>query len=206
MTIKMYDGKKAVTVGGDEGWSFLFIDEDENDINKLYSTVAWLYRCVDIRSNAVAAMPYEVRKNKNTILTYDGSTFSEDLPRDLEFLFNFPILMKRTETAACLTGRAYWEKRQMLSGRAYQHDWLIPSSITPILNGVVGLGGARYDASKVYGDLLGFWRQNPMSLAEFLEMEIEQVIYFWLPDYAVEIGLAMNYPGKAVLENAGPRS
>jgi len=88
-----------------------------------YQSVAWVRRCVDLRANAIAAMPFEVDGG-------NAGTLVEVLPR----------LLLLTEVALCIYGSAYWlrEKRgHILLGLR----WLAPQSISPVFDTQRGLTG-----------------------------------------------------------------
>jgi HK97 family phage portal protein len=88
-----------------------------------YQSVAWVRRCVDLRANAIAAMPFEI----------DGG--------NAEMLVDvLPRLFLLTEIALCLHGSAYWlrEKRGRI---LLVLRWLAPQSISPVFDTQRGLTG-----------------------------------------------------------------
>lgn len=211
MTTIFYDGEKAVNLfNNPDAWTIISGEQDTKGIQKLYSTVAYLYRCVSLRANAVAAMPFVLMKGKTEVAVWTGTDFEEDLPPKMEWLNNLNEFLAKTEAAACLMGGAYWERRKNVLGtRDLKYEWLLPSTIDEIYNGVPGVGGMKHEESVPLGELLGFWRREPFyghreqTPGTIRELGIEDVVYFWLPDYGVEIGRAVNTPGRAVLTNAG---
>lgn len=195
---------KTVSVNSDEGWTLLTGDYSQKSIDHLYSTISWLYRCVTIRGNSVSAMPFEVRKGEQVVYEYDGITPQTSIPTEIEWIRQLPQLLGLVEVANCLGGRAYIERQKnLLRRRDLSLKWLLPWSIVPIYNGVANEFGTERDSEKSVGTLLGFWRKMTEYQFQPTRFEVEDVGYFWLPDYATEIGPARNYPGKAVLQNAG---
>lgn len=159
-------------------------ENNDNSIDHLYSTVSWLYRCVSLRSNSVASMPFEVRKGNSIVYEYDGISAQNAPPKEISFVSNLPSLLGRVEAAAILSGQAYIGRTKNVMGNDMPLRWYLPHSVEPALNGISGIGGYRFDSSQPYGSLQGFYRQDPQrSTCKFLE--IEEVLYFWLPDYAV---------------------
>jgi len=186
----------------EEVWTIHSDNDSDVDINHLYSTIAWLYRCVNIRGNSVAAMPFEIRKGESVVYEYDGVTPQNTPPKELEWILKWPRFSGSIEVASILGGEAYLSQRKNVLGGDMPLRWYLPWSVHPILNGIVGRGGLRTDSMQPYGELLGFWRDEPPNAVP-RELEIEDVLYFWYPDHAVEIGRAKNYPAKAVFQNAG---
>ena len=199
-----YDGQKAVNIfNNPDAWTVLGGDTEQVSISKLYQTVATLYRCVGLRANAVAAMPYTLLQGKKPIATWTGTDFEDDIPEKMQWLNHLNDLLAKVEAASCLVGGAYWGRRKNILGtRDLKYDWFLPSSIYESFNGRPGIGGMKHDPALPLGELVGFWRTIPY-YGTIIDIAIEDMVYFWLPDYGVEIGRAINTPGRAVLQNAG---
>ncbi|MCP4937314.1 MAG: phage portal protein, partial [bacterium] len=144
-------------------------------------------------------MPFEIRKGDEIVYEFDGSTTQTAVPKGLSFVGDIPHLMGLVEIANTLGGKAYIERSKSVMDTDMGFKWLLPWSITPLYNGVPP---QPYNSEFPFGDIVRFERTNPRNGAP-LNMELDQMLYFWLPDYAVEIGPAKNYPGLAVLNNAG---
>jgi len=197
----LYDGRKTVDINNPDVWTSLGVS-DGTDLDKLYSSVAWLYRCVRLISNSVAAMPFEIRRRGNPVITFDGTTFDTDLPKELKWLGEMPTLLAKTTASNLLAGQAYWEQQGNITGtRIFNFNWMLPSTITPVYNFVPNMYGMEQDYEQPRGTLLYFWRTLP--LVAPIKLDLQNVVYFWYPDHTVEIGPAQAYPGKAVLMNAG---
>lgn len=204
MTVKVYDGKKTVTLTGNEGWTIHGQEPNGQSADKLYSLVSWMYRCVALRGNSVAAMPFVVKRGQDEVYEFDGMTPQDAPPREIPWLANLPTMLGKVEVATTLGGRAYFERRKNVLGtRDLSFDWMLPWSIEPIYNGIPNQFGVEYAREKTFGELLGFWRHFLNLSPASIRFEVEEVIHFWPPDYATEIGPSLNYPAKAVMANAG---
>jgi HK97 family phage portal protein len=80
-----------------------------------YLAVAWVRRCLELRANALSAMPYAVLSRAGDTVDWP---FTGDLKR----------LLWLTEGAMCIYGRAYWFRKRQ-GRRVLYHRWLVPSSI-----------------------------------------------------------------------------
>lgn len=201
--IKVYDGKKTVSLTGNEGWTIHGENDSQESADKLYSLVSWFYRCVTVRGNSVAAMPFVIKRGKEEVYEFDGLTPQDDPPKDITWVKKLPLMLGKVEVANVLGGRAYFERRQNVLGtRDLFYDWFLPWSVIPVYNGIANRYGTRNDPNKSYGDLLGFWRDFLNLGQQPIFFEPEEMVYFWMPDYATEIGPAFNYPAKAVFRNA----
>ena len=178
---ELFTGYKGVRLEDlpEEAWRIVAGEGRQSGAAKLYATVAWLYRCVDVRAGAVAHMPYEVRKGETVITSQDDAA-----PEQFGWLNDLPGLLYRTEAAVALTGRAYWFRERNLL-RTLAVRWLRPDSVTPVIDRD-GLGGFRRQVG-----------------GQELLLDVDDVVYFWLPDPFVELGPAEHYPGKAALTAAG---
>lgn len=172
-----------------EAWTILGGGNQSQAIDKLYATVSWLYRCVELRANGVMTMPFAVKRGRDIVAEYDGVTFDDELADSgLVFLPKLPRLLAMVEAAATLSGAAYFERRtNVLGSRVLGFDWLLPSSVTP-------------EFDRATGELTGFKRGIQGKL---IPMTADEIVYFWRPDHTVERGPAKRTPGKAVLQNAG---
>jgi hypothetical protein len=186
----------------EEVWTIHSGGEYEVDADKLYSTVSWLYRCVTIRGNSIASMPFEIRQGEEVVYEYDGITPQNTPPKDLNWILDWPELAGKVEIASILGGEAYIGRMQNVLGGDMPLRWYLPWSVEPVLNGVTSTSLFSFDSSLPHGSLQGFLRRDPKKGTP-RRLEIEDVLYFWYPDHSVEIGAAKNYPGKSVMQNAG---
>jgi len=87
------DSAKALTV--DQFFQYLEQLTDEPTKTKLYKTVSWVHRCIELRANNLAAIPYKILK---------GETELEDYPIEFDTLF------WDLEADLCIFGAGYWLK------------------------------------------------------------------------------------------------
>lgn len=130
--------------------------------HQAYSIVAWVRRCVELRCNALSAIP---------VAYYRG----EDTEADWEYADLMPRILWMTEAALQIYGAAYWLRLKNPYGFEKGYRWLLPTTITP-----------KYDKRK---GLTHFERQIPDAEPE--RLELDDVLYFWTPNLAAEVG-----PGK----------
>ncbi len=169
---------------------------DTSGLAKRYATVATLYRGVEIRAQAVATMPYDILGSDGKVV-YESES-GEKFPAGLEFMTDFPDLLARTEAAVSLEGGAYWEK-QRNQVRTRSLKWLLPGSVTPVYNQPSKPG---FDPTLPIGALLYFSRELGAPIPP-IRLEIDDVLYFWPPNWEVETGPSKNTPGKAAFAAAG---
>jgi HK97 family phage portal protein len=107
-------GAKSVSLGDFDAWLDAQIN-GKGDTSEVYKYIAWAYRCVNLRANAVAAMPY--------VVTPIGGTEPIDSPWPLT------RLLWNTEAALCTWGAFYWLKR---ANRVVIRDlqWLNPLTMS----------------------------------------------------------------------------
>lgn len=163
MSASLFDGIKSVRLDDlpPEAWRVIAGDSDTSaEAQRLYETVAFLYRCVEVRANALVALPWAVQRNDSDIWTNaDGA-----LPAELAALSDIPDLLWQTEAAMCLAGEAFWHKIETRARRLLEVRWLSPSTITPVWDADAGL--------------IGYKRALPNRAPQ--PMSVEEVVHFWL--------------------------
>jgi hypothetical protein len=169
-----------------EAWTYL-VGGDDNapDLRKYFRSIAWLNRGIHLRKQAVASMPFTIKKGENII------DQSNDYQNVLGFLPNPRSLFGICEQSLSMTGREYiFINRRAIMGRAVpsglQH--MTSSSIRPV-----------YDENN--GELLYFERTMNGKIME--PLDVEDVLYFWPTDDAVENGPPQDWPALAALQAAG---
>jgi phage portal protein BeeE len=164
----------------EEAWRIIAGEGGNEGSTKLYGLVPALYRGVDLRAGSVAAMPWEIVRGETVVMTNE-----DDAPEQFPWLDDLPELLYKTEAALTLTGRAYWFRERNLL-RTLGVRWLRPDSVRPVIDTADGL--------------TGFTRRVDSRDKAF---EIDDFVYFWLPDPMVELGPAENYPGRSAMAAAG---
>jgi HK97 family phage portal protein len=124
-----FDGAKSIQLDVLQQWSDLGNVPWANAQTPAHiaSTVAFLYRCIDIRSNAVASMPWGLFQGKTEIASDD----LDEMPAGYEFLEHLMPMLQRTEQALSTGSRAYLLK-QANRVRVRGLQWLDPSTMEPV--------------------------------------------------------------------------
>jgi HK97 family phage portal protein len=132
--LKLFDGLKSYFFD-DYGshWRTLTTATMSTDVYKLYASVPYLYRAIDIRAKTIQAIPYSVYNAKGIDVT-DNEIYKQIIQNVSELLY-------RTEAALCLYGRAYWTKD--VEQRVPIPNWLLPTLVNPQY--VSGKGLTHYD-------------------------------------------------------------
>lgn len=145
-----------------EAWTFVTGgNRDTGDVAGLFAKVPWVYRSVQMRSQALSALPFAVLK---------GDT-EQDIDK-IAYLRGFVQLLYRIEQSLVLYGAAYvMPERNRLIPLGLR--WLSPLSITP-----------KFDKDK---GLIGFER-TISDRREPEKFKPDEIIYFWLPDAVSEVG------------------
>ena len=152
--------------------------QDEKDIQTYYKAIPWLFRGVDIRADAVAAMPFSIYRGETEI---DNS---EDYKNVVKFLPNPGGLFGLLESALVIWNYAYAFKLRnefMTKGLRY----LLPSSV----KAKIELNGN-----------ISFKRKEGK---EWKDYDKEDIVYFWGRDPFVEIGPPQASPAGAAAAAAG---
>lgn len=156
-----FDGIKAIPLNQlpPEAWDVAGGNESETAATKLYSLQGWLYRCVQIRANTMAGLPWAMVRGESDLWTSD-----EDAPQQYTALDKFDLMLWLTEAALTLTGEAFWLKERN-TVRTVGLRWLAPSTMVP-----------QWSAD----GLVGFKRQ--VGRGEPILLSPDQVVYIALPN------------------------
>lgn len=172
----VFNGIKAVNINNlpEEAWRIIAGDDIEaGDVWKVYQNSAFFRACVDKRAAAISRLPRDIMRGDEAV--DEG---------EIEILKDLDKLLYQTEVALTLFGFAYIFKMQNRM-RPIDLRWLAPKSIMP-----------KYDEMN---GLIGFERTTK---AGAKELEVEDLLYFWTPPIANEIGPGEPV-GKAALNAAG---
>ena len=156
-------------------------DKDEPDAFELFKSVPWLWRCVELRANAVAAMPFRIVAGDTDADDFDNS---DDYQNALGWLPDPRRLLWLTEAALTCFGSAYWwqeRNRIVITGMRY----IRPDTIEPQIDETKGLTGFKRNING---------RQ--------VDVPVKSLVYFWLPDPWVELGPPQSSPAMAALAAA----
>lgn len=107
-------GMKAITLNDFDNWLDAQMS-GQGDATTAYKAVAWAYRCLQLRANAVSTMPF--------VVVRQGSDEEVESPWPLA------RLLWQTEAALCTWGAFYWLKR---ANRVVLRElqWLNPSTMS----------------------------------------------------------------------------
>jgi phage portal protein BeeE len=158
MTQIFYDGAKAIPLQQlpPEAWTY-HDEETESSTHAIYAAVAFLYRAIDVRANALSGLPWAILRGDTELWSSD----EPDMPDTMQPFADIQDLLWQTEMALCLGSRAYWHKERnrtsVLSVR-----WLKPSSMFPVWKNVGLTGFERRVGTQVY------------------PLPVEDVVYVWL--------------------------
>ena len=122
-----------------------------------YKSGAFLYRCVDVRANAISALPWAIYRGETELASNDADM----LPEELAFMGDIVTLLYRTEVALCLDSRAYWLKLRNRV-RLLNLQWLDPSTMEPVWT-PQGIGAFKRKAN-----------------ANTTQLPAGDVVYIWL--------------------------
>ncbi|CAK0770221.1 putative Phage portal protein [Gammaproteobacteria bacterium] len=192
-----FDGMKAVTIWGDEGWSILSGNEKERPDTEIYyaARVGIVFRSMQIRADAVANIPFDlVDVNSGEVV---DST--DDWQNKVGFLPNPQGLLWLLESA--------W----VISGRAYIHASKNGASVLKIFKPLAP-GSVTYNVSKndftrkaltADGNSTQDLHYPPAIDKDGNPATGEFIVPVWMPDPDVEMGPPLKFPGKAALSAMG---
>ena len=146
-----------------------YFGSTEETPRSLYSVVAWLFACVELREKRVSSMPWAIFRGDTKILS-DTDNLS-----DYPFLDNLPDLLQLTEGALCLCGYAFWFKARNLRNQPLGLRWFAPDTIQVLYDRQQGISGFRR--------LLDPTR----SIAAGIDFTTDDIVYFRLPNAFSEL-------------------
>lgn len=162
-----YDGIRTVPLSGLREWNYWTQDgrvEDEAvDVATCYAAVPWLYRGVDIRAKAVAAMPYALYVGKSKKDVAEQAAYKPIVDALAANLY-------RTEAALVLTAQSYWLTEKNRTPR-----WVVPATVAP-----------NYDTAK---GVVSYTRTIDTPTGKVsVTLDPRNVVAFWLPSLTTELG------------------
>lgn len=177
----LYDGRTKTNINSlpEEAWTYLRGGKDSEQQN-IWKRVPWLYRGVELRSQAVAQMPFGIYKGETEI------DDSEDYQNKIEILPSPARIFKLVEMSNIICGYAYLFRILNKYGYDKGIRYLVPTTIKPDINDEEGLVGFKRT-------LRG--QETPY--------KIEDIIHFWMADPYVEIGPPASSAGLAALAASG---
>ncbi|GIV82774.1 MAG: hypothetical protein KatS3mg051_2128 [Anaerolineae bacterium] len=133
-------GRKAVPIDSlpEEAWTVINgANADHGDVVEHYEAVAFLYRCVQMRANALVAVPWYISRGDDTV----WSSEEDEPPDELAWLNDLSELLWLTEAALCLMAAAYWSHDSNRAGTRRMLGWYAPHTVKPVWDQAQGLVG-----------------------------------------------------------------
>lgn len=106
-------------------WWIEWAEGQRQDMASLYRQSAWAYRCVEIRSQTLAQIPYRIVQGEADV--EQGEFF--DLLAEVNPETNWGDLIAATEADMCIFGRAYWRKIRSGAGKPLFLQRLNPNGV-----------------------------------------------------------------------------
>lgn len=146
-----------------------------------YQSVAFLFRCVQIRQQALLRVPWAITRNGTDVWTSEEPT----PPLALDFAANIRQMLRLTEAALCLSPEAFWF-RERNRVRTLSLRWHAPTSVIPQWSETEGLTGFK----------------RTLGRGQSRTFEVDDYVYFALPNPMHET-LPGRPPAQAAMAAAG---
>lgn len=130
------------------------------------SSIATLYRCIDIRAGTVSQVPYSIYKITNNREVATSNNFWNN--SKFQWLSDFSRLMYLTEASILLTSEAFWLKQTSATNKNLGFRWLAAPYISPVYDTQYGITGFKRElntgAMEEFDkrDIVYFYTQNPL--------------------------------------------
>ena len=111
---------------------------------ELASLVGWLYRCVNLRANSLASVPWEIQAISSGNAIIDSESEEWDA---LPWASAIPELLWLTEASLSLVGVAYWHRLRNVGRRPVGLRWFAPNTISEVWDAREGLVSYRRSAN-----------------------------------------------------------
>lgn len=162
-----------------------YFGRDEATPSGLYSVVGWLYACVNLRADRVAAMPWAIFRGESQLVS------DEDDLSAMPYLDNFTDLLELTEGALCLLGYGYWFKSRNLRNAPLGLRWFAPDTIEVVYDRQVGIAGFRRYLTE----------QHQEQVTANTVYTPDDIVYFRLPNALSELAPG-SPPARAALADS----
>lgn len=153
-------------------------ESDDTQQGTYYTSVPWLARAIEMRANAVASVPFRIMRGETEI------DKSEQWADKLGYWPDPWRLLWLVEAALCFGPAYVWREYNRATTKALRY--VAPSTIAAKIDSVQGLTGFERN--------IGTRR---------IQATPDDLLYFWKPDYTVEIGPPTVTPAGAALAAAG---
>ena len=112
-----------------------------------------------------------VELRANALSSIPVKVYKGDTETEWEFANDMPLLLWLTEAALQIYGAAYWGRKRNVFGIDRGYRWLLPPTMKPVITASEGLTGFERRLS-----------------GEPIPVALEDVVYFWSPSMAKEVG------------------
>lgn len=149
-------------------WRTVYGKGPTSGIIKLYESIPWLYRAVNLRAAAISNMPYSF------VLPHGDEVTENELPQPQRAIIEqmqLPTMLDQAEGWLSLYGAAYYLIIRSVANTVLGLRPMLPSSITPIINEQKGLVGFKRNLS-----------------GQHRALKVEDVLYIWSPSRSSELG------------------
>ena len=182
MTNILYDGHKKTNINNlpEEAWEYLRGDGPDSELRKLQKAVPWLYAAVETRANALAAVPFSIYRGTEEIDRV------EEWENKIGVLPDPKLLLRKIEQSLVSFGRSYLFQPVNKFGFKKELRYIQPTTIKPVFSEETGL--------------VSFKRTLR---GEERILEVDDLVYFWLPDPYIEIGPPQMSAAQAAIAAAG---
>ena len=171
----------------DEAWTIISGDlKERGKLNELYRNVSYLFRGIDILSNAVARMPFQIEDENGKIIDQ-----SKDYQNALGFLPNPGYLFGLIEAALQIWGYAY---NFRVVRNTFINDVKVMDDLRYLLPTTV-----NYEIDDETGEITFERNVN----GKPVEYTTEEIVYYWMADPFVELGTPTGSPVQAAAAAAG---
>ena len=144
----LFNGEKSIPVNQlpEQFWTDLSPAQTGTSDNRTdraaamsyYETVAWLYRCVELRQIGASRVPWAIVRNQRDVWINS----EQEPPPQLSFLNNLRRLIFLTEGALTISPEVFWF-RERNRARTLALHWHAPQSVIPQWNQKTGLTGFK---------------------------------------------------------------
>ena len=164
----------------EEAWQYIIgEDASSGDLGNYMRSIPWLFRGVDIRSNALTNIPFVIMKGEDV---FDDS---EDWQNKLGFMPRPKQLFGLIEASLTIFGYSYvFREKNAFKNKNLRY--LLPTSIKPDIN--MKTGEIRFKRTVN---------------SETREYTTDDLIYLWKPDPFVELGPPTSSPARAAANACG---
>jgi hypothetical protein len=188
--IVVYDGRKAVGIWDEIGWTELTGQGAVRDgsASQYASALGWMYRCMSIYANAIASIPLDLLGPSGDVV---DST--DDWENVLGFLSSPEPLIWLIAAAQGLSGKAYLYQSK--------NSYTVVKTLRPLAPSTI-----RWDENKkIFTRDVNPPKDYPPTIDADgnVSKEKETIAYIWMPDPDVEWGPPLKWPGQAACAAAG---